>query len=296
MGIDPMCDCGSKNAADNKENMMKTAVKTTLIALLYLAFMLAGCSEVPITGRHQLSFVPQSLVTSMSIEEYHQFLSENKLSTDTQETAMVKRVGQNIVQAVNEYSKTHLEKDPFAGYEWEINLVEDPQINAFAMPGGKVVVYTGILPLAENEAGLATVLGHEIAHVFAGHGEERMSQQLIAQLGSVALSTALQKQPEETQQIFMTAYGLGSQVAVLLPFSRTHENEADHLGLIFMAMAGYDPNEAVGFWQRMAAASGSGSKTPEFLSTHPADETRIKNIQSLIPEAMEYYKPAARQQ
>ena len=274
---------------------MKRALKSLVFAATSVSFLLAGCSEVPITGRRQLSLVPSSLVTSMSVQEYTQFLSENKVSNDPQQTAMVKRVGQNIVAAVNEFCKEHCDKDPFAGYQWEINLVEDPQVNAFAMPGGKVVVYTGILPIAQNEAGLATVMGHEIAHVFAGHGEERMSQGLLTQFGGAALSVALKNQPEATQNLFMSAYGLGTQVGLLLPYSRLHESEADHLGLIFMAMAGYNPNEAVGFWERMAAASKGQSKPPEFLSTHPADQTRIENIKKLIPEAMEYYKPAARQ-
>jgi len=274
---------------------MKRALRSLVFAATSVSFLLAGCSEVPITGRRQLSLVPSSLVTSMSVQEYTQFLSENKVSNDPQQTAMVKRVGQNIVAAVNEFCKEHCDKDPFAGYQWEINLVEDPQVNAFAMPGGKVVVYTGILPIAQNEAGLATVMGHEIAHVFAGHGEERMSQGLLTQFGGAALSVALKNQPEATQNLFMSAYGLGTQVGLLLPYSRLHESEADHLGLIFMAMAGYNPNEAVGFWERMAAASKGQSKPPEFLSTHPADQTRIENIKKLIPEAMEYYKPAARQ-
>ena len=274
---------------------MRMALRSAIVVVMGFLFLLAGCSEVPITGRRQLSFVPNSVVTSMSIQQYSQFLSENKVSADAQQVAMVKRVGQNIVAAVNEYCKTHCDKDPFAGYEWEINLIEDPQVNAWAMPGGKVVVYTGILPVAQTEAGLATVMGHEIAHVFAGHGEERMSQQLLTQLGEVGLAAALKDKPEETQNLFKSVYGLGAQVGVLLPYSRLHESEADHLGLIFMAMAGYDPHEAVGFWQRMAAASSSGEAPPEFLSTHPANQTRIDNLNKLIPEAMEYYKPAARQ-
>jgi predicted Zn-dependent protease len=275
---------------------MKTAVRSAMIAVTGFSLMLAGCSQVPITGRRQLSLVPSSIVTSMSVQQYTQFISENKVSSDPQQVAMVKRVGQNIVQAVNEFCKTNCDEDPFAGYNWEINLIEDKQVNAFAMPGGKVVVYTGILPVAQTEAGLAAVMGHEIAHVFAGHGEERMSQGLLTQLGGVALSTALQKQPEQTKNLFMSAYGLGSQIGILLPFSRLHETEADRLGLIFMAMAGYNPNESVEFWKRMAAAKGDQAAPPEFLSTHPADETRIKKLQELIPEAMEYYKkPAARQ-
>ena len=272
---------------------MRKTSGSTVVALAGLLAVLAGCSEVPITGRKQLSFVPASLVTSMSLQQYDQLISQSKLSTDAQATAMVKRVGEKIVQAVGEYSKTHSEKDPFAGYKWEFNLIEDKQVNAFAMPGGKVVVYTGILPVTQNETGLATVLGHEIAHVFAGHGGERLSESLLTQMGEVGLSAALQKQPEQTKSLFMGAYGLGTQVGFLLPFSRVHENEADHLGLVFMAMAGYDPHEAVGFWERMAAGSKGQAKPPEFLSTHPADATRIKNLQNLIPEAMGYYHPGA---
>ena len=270
---------------------MRKTEGSAVVALAGLLVVLAGCSEVGITGRKQLSFVPASLVTSMSVQQYDQLISQSKLSTDAQATAMVKRVGEKIVQAVEEYSKTHSEKDPFAGYKWDFNLIQDANVNAFAMPGGKVVVYTGILPVTQNETGLATVLGHEIAHVFAGHGGERLSQSLLTQMGEVGLSAALQKQPEQTKNLFISAYGLGTQVGFLLPFSRVHENEADHLGLIFMAMAGYDPHQGVGFWERMGASSKNQSKPPEFLSTHPADATRIQNLQNLIPEAMEYYRP-----
>ncbi len=268
---------------------MRTAAGLTIIAWAGLLPVLAGCSEVPITGRTQLNFVPTSLVTSMSLQQYSQFIAQSKLSTDARATAMVKTVGTRIVQAVEEYVKMKGIKDPFAGYQWEFNLVQDPNVNAFAMPGGKVVVYTGILPVTQNEAGLATVVGHEIAHVFADHGGERLSQQLLAQMGEVGLSAALSKQPEQTKSLFMSAYGLGSQVGVLLPFSRKQETEADHLGVIFLAMAGYDPHVAVAFWERMAALS-KGAKPPELLSTHPADATRIRNLEQFIPEAMEYYR------
>jgi predicted Zn-dependent protease len=275
---------------------MRKTEGSAVVVWAGLLIVLAGCSEVGITGRKQLSFVPASLVTSMSLQQYDQLISQSKLSTDAQATAMVKRVGEKIVQAVEEYTKTHSDKDPFAGYKWEFNLIEDKQVNAFAMPGGKVVVYTGILPATQNEAGLATVIGHEIAHIFANHGGERLSQSLLAQMGEVGLSAALQKQPEQTKSLFMSAYGLGTQVGILLPFSRTQENEADRVGLIFMAMAGYDPHVAVSFWQRMSESSKGQSKPPEFLSTHPADATRIKNIQDLIPEALGYQKPAGTQE
>jgi predicted Zn-dependent protease len=274
---------------------MRKAVRSTVVASAYLLFLLAGCAEVPITGRRQLNIVPASLVTSMSLQEYQQFISQSKVDTDPKVNDQVKRVATRIVQAVEQYEKEHNEKNRFAGYQWEFNVVQDPQINAFAMPGGKVVVYTGILPVAQNDAGLAAVLGHEIAHVFAEHGSERMSQALLVQMGGMGLDVALQKQPEQTRSLFNAAYGLGSQVGVLLPFSRVQESEADHLGLIFMAMAGYDPHEAVAFWQRMAAAGTGQAKPPEFLSTHPADATRIKNLENLVSEAMKYYRPGGTQ-
>jgi predicted Zn-dependent protease len=274
---------------------MRKAMKSKVLAWVSLLFVLAGCAEVGITGRKQFNLIPDSIINSMSLQEYGQFISANKVSTDAQKTAMVKRVGSRIVQAVAEYSEKNLTANPFAGYQWEFNLVEDPNVNAFAMPGGKVVVYTGILPVTGSEAGLAVVVGHEIAHVFARHGSERMSQGLLVQMGGMGLDLALQKQPEQTRSLFNAAYGLGSQVGLLLPYSRLHENEADHLGLIFMAMAGYDPHEAVGFWQRMAAAGKGQAKPPEFLSTHPADETRIRNLEKLTPEAMQYYRPAGAQ-
>jgi predicted Zn-dependent protease len=274
--------------------IMAKATRATVTTWVFLLLVLAGCSEVPITGRRQLNLVPSSLINSMSVQQYSQFISENKLSTDAQATALVKNVGTRIVKAVNEYCQKYCDEDPFAGYEWEFNLVEDKAVNAFAMPGGKVVVYAGILPVTQDEAGLATVVGHEIAHVFAKHGNERMSQGLLVQMGGIALSTALQKQPEQTQNLFMTSYGLGTQIGLLLPYSRNHETEADRLGMIFMAMAGYDPHVAVGFWQRMAASSKGQARPPEFLSTHPAEQTRINKLQELIPEAMEYYKPAAK--
>ena len=274
---------------------MRTIKRSVVVALVSLSFIPAGCSEVGITGRKQINFVPDSIINSMSVQQYSQFISENKLSADAPKTAMVKNVGSRIQKAVETYCAEYCDKDPFAGYEWEFNLVEDDAVNAFAMPGGKVVVYTGILPITQSETGLAVVVGHEIAHVFAKHGGERMTQGLAVQFGGMALSAALKEKPEETKNLFMTSYGMGTQVAILLPFSRTHEKEADHLGLIFMAMAGYDPHEAVGFWQRMAAAKEGAAAPPELLSTHPADDTRIKKIQELLPEAMKYYKPAGGQ-
>lgn len=255
---------------------------------LLLSFLLLSCATVPLTGRRQLDLIPASSMLSMSFQQYDEFLKNNKLSDNRQQTAMVKSVGQKIQHAVERYMAENNLSNRLEGYKWEFNLVESPEVNAWCMPGGKVVVYTGILPITQNEGGLAVVMGHEIAHAVAEHGTERMSQGLLTELGGMALSAALDKKPEQTKQLWMTAFGVGTQVGVLLPYSRLHESEADHLGLIFMAMAGYDPNLAVGFWERMA--SQGSAKPPEFLSTHPSNETRIKKIKSEIPEAMKYYK------
>lgn len=201
---------------------------------------------------------------------------------------MVKRVGQRIQVAVEKYMADNNLRRQLEDYLWEFNLVESKEINAWCMPGGKVVVYTGILPITKDENGLAVVMGHEIAHAVAKHGNERMSQGLLTEMGGVALTVALRDKPAQTQQLFMTAFGVGAQVGVLLPFSRVQESEADHLGLIFMAMAGYDPHGAVTFWERMAQQGGA--KPPEFLSTHPSDETRINKIKAELPEALQYYQ------
>ncbi len=259
-----------------------------LIPVILLAVTLYYCSTVPITGRSQLHLISSSELNAMSFQQYNQFLNENKLSTDANNTNSVKRIGSNIKGAVENYFAQHNLSKELNGYAWEFNLIESPEVNAWAMPGGKVVVYSGILPITQNEDGLAVVMSHEIAHAVAQHGGERMSQGLLQQLGGMALSVALQKEPQATQNIFMTAYGLGSTIGVLLPFSRTQESEADRLGLVFMAMAGYNPNAALDFWTRMSAQGGA--KPPEFLSTHPSDATRIANIKKHMPEAMKYYK------
>jgi predicted Zn-dependent protease len=268
---------------------MKRTLISAIVTLSGLAMLASSCSQVAITGRKQLNLVPDVLMNNMSFQSYSEFLSQNKLSTDTANTQMVKNVGLKIQRAVEQYCAENNMSDQLNGYKWEFNLVEDPNINAWCMAGGKVVVYTGILPITQNEAGLATVLGHEIAHAFAKHGAERMTQGLIVEMGGIALSKALASRPEETRNLFMRSYGAGTQYGILLPYSRKQESEADHLGLIFMAMAGYNPNEALAFWQRMAA-SKTGQAPPEFMSTHPADSTRIRNIKELIPEAMRYYK------
>ncbi len=262
--------------------------KNQLNIFLLLAFLVLSCSTVPLTGRRQLDLIPSSSMLSMSFQQYDEFLKTNKLSDNRQQTEIVKSVGQKIQHAVERYMADNKMSQRLNGYDWEFNLVESPEVNAWCMPGGKVVVYTGILPITQNEGGLAVVMGHEIAHAIANHGGERMSQGLLTELGGVALNVALKDKPEQTKQLWMTAFGVGAQVGVLLPYSRLHESEADHLGLIFMSMAGYDPNIAVGFWERMAAQGGA--KPPEFLSTHPSDQTRINKIKAEIPEAMKYYE------
>jgi predicted Zn-dependent protease len=267
---------------------MKSIKKLSLM-ILALVFIAAACTTVPITGRTQFNIVPDETVLSMSFQQYDQFLQENKLSTDQAKTRMVKEVGQRIAKAVEQYMIENNMAGEIQNYAWEFNLIESDEINAWAMPGGKVVVYTGILPIAQNDSGLAVVMGHEIAHAVAKHGNERMSHALAAQMGGMGLSAALSSYPQQTQQLWMTVVGAGAQVGIMLPYSRLHEREADELGLIFMAMAGYDPNHAIGFWERMAQQK-SGAAPPEFLSTHPADATRIQNIRELIPKAMTYYR------
>jgi predicted Zn-dependent protease len=266
---------------------MKTIVRS-LIALFLFEIILIACSTVPVTGRRQLNMIPDSEMQAMSYAQYDQFLKENKVSTNKEQTQMVKNIGSRIEQSVTEYLTSLDYADMLEGYDWEFNLVEDPNVNAWCMPGGKVVVYTGILPVTKTETGLAVVMGHEIAHAIAEHGNERMSQEMFRQMGGVALSVAVKDQPAETQALWFAAYGLGSEVGIMLPYSRLHESEADHMGLIFMAMAGYDPREAPVFWQRMAAAGGP--KPPEWMSTHPSDETRVNNLNAWMPEALEYYK------
>lgn len=261
----------------------------SLVLLPAVCLLVVSCATVPITGRRQLSLVPESQMMATSYQQYDEFIKSNKLSTDRRQTAMVRDVGQRVQGAVEQYFKQQGQSQRLADYRWEFNLVESPDVNAWCMPGGKVVVYSGLLPVARNEAGLAVVVGHEIAHAVADHGGERMSQQLLAQFGGMALDAALQSRPDQTRQLWMGVYGAGAQYGVLMPFNRQQESEADRLGLVFMAMAGYDPNEAVTFWSRMAAASG-GQNPPEFMSTHPSDETRIANLNKLLPEAMGYYR------
>jgi predicted Zn-dependent protease len=264
-------------------------LQSHLVVLVTCSIFMASCSTVPVTGRKQLNLVPESQMLAMSFQEYTTFLQQNKVSANKEQTALVKKVGGRIQGAVEKYFAEKKISDQLSGYKWEFNLVESKEVNAWCMPGGKVVVYSGILPVTKDEDGLAVVMGHEIAHAVAQHGNERMSQDLLAQFGGMALNEALASKPEQTRQIWMSAFGVGVQVGALLPFSRTQESEADHLGLVFMAMAGYDPRTAVPFWERMAQMS-AGKAPPEFLSTHPSDQSRIEKIKAELPEALKYYK------
>lgn len=261
-----------------------------LVAGLLLIFVAPiGCSTVAVTNRKQLDLIPASTMMSMSNQQYGDFLKVNTLSPNADQAALVRKVGKRIQGAVERYFRDENMSDQLNGYDWQFNLIENKEANAWCMPGGKVVVYSGILPITRTETGLAVILGHEIAHAVAEHGRERMSQQLIAQFGGMALAQALAQKPQQTQKAWMTAFGLGTQYGALLPFSRLQENEADHLGLIFMAMAGYDPNEALVLWRRMSESKG-GQAPPEFMSTHPSDATRIARITQEMPEAMRYFK------
>ena len=270
-------------------SILHNHVKAYLLAFLCVSLLLVSCSTVPMTGRSQLNLIPDSMMLSMSFQEYHEFLRTNRLSSNAQQTQMVKGVGYRIQRAVEQYFMEHNMSGELRNYQWEFNLVENDEVNAWCMPGGKVVVYTGILPLVYSDADLAVVMGHEIAHAVAKHGNERMSQVLLVEMGGMALAEALKNKPEDTREFWMMAFGLGGQVGVILPYSRRHELEADQLGLIFMAMAGYDPHAAVTFWERMSQQGGSN--LPEFLSTHPSDRTRIRELQEAIPYAMQYYRP-----
>lgn len=257
-----------------------------LLAALVLA---SGCSSVPITGRSQLNLLPESEMMGMSLTAYQEFLSQNQvLPASDARSAQVRRIGDRLAQAATKYLNDVGASERVAGFQWEFNTVNDPTVNAWCMPGGKVVVYTGILPVTQDDAGLAVVMGHEIAHAIARHGNERMSQSLAIQGAGMTLEALTASKPGLTRDIFLQSYGIGSQLG-MLAYSRKHETEADKMGLVFMAMAGYDPRTAPAFWQRMAGQGGA--KPPEFLSTHPSDETRAHDLEAYMPEALKYYKP-----
>jgi predicted Zn-dependent protease len=252
-------------------------LRGTLLSAMVLC---AGCATNPLTGKSTMAFVGNDTLFPQSFAEYEAFLSENTVITNTPDAAMVERMGDKIKTAAEKWFAADGKSDALKDYRWEYHLVDSPEINAWCMPGGKIVVYTGILPVTQNEDALATVMGHEVAHALLNHGQQRMSANVLQQVGAAGVS--ILTQGSENQELFMTAYGVGSSVAGTLPFSREHETEADEYGLTLMTIAGYNPEAAVPFWERMAALGGS---TPELLSTHPSDEKRVSNIKAWIPGA-----------
>ena len=258
------------------------------VALIAACLSLDSCRKNA-NGRNTLNLVDDATVLSLSGQEYSKFLSTNPPITGTAEAEMVRRVGSRMATAVQNYLAAKGQSDLVKDFNWEFNLVSSNEVNAWCMPGGKIVVYSGILPVTQTDSGLAVVMGHEIAHAVLKHGSEQMSQQLVVEYGGAALSTLLSTNPSGTSELFKSVYGVSTTLGTLA-HSRKQESEADEMGLYFMATASYDPNTAVSFWQRMQAQSG-GSSTPVFLSTHPSDATRIKNIQDLLPKALEYYHP-----
>ncbi len=273
----------------NKLQERNLFMKRFLLVLACLA-IIYGCAKVPVTGRRQLSIVKNSKIIPASFDQYEQVKKESKLSDDTAQVALVKKVGHRIQTAVEKYMEENGWEDHLEGYDWEFNLIESEQVNAWAMPGGKVAFHTGILPVCKDEKGIAVVMGHEVAHAVANHGRERISQQTGAQVGLTAISVALGAggTGEISREAIMQGAGAATSLGIL-KFSRKHESEADHLGIIFMAIAGYDPKEAPIFWERMVAKSG-GESPPEFVSTHPSHDTRISDLNKWMPEAMKYYK------
>jgi len=268
-------------------------MKNTAI-LVFCALCLIACSHNAITGRNQLHLYSDSDVQSLAATEYSKFIGSNKvISTGASgDAALVRKVGERLTSAINRYyTEKGLTKE-LEGYKWEYNLVDSKEVNAWCMPGGKIVVYSGLLPVTQTETALAIVMGHEITHALAKHGNERMSQQAVQQLGGEALSVAIANKTPAAQNLFLGAYGVGTTVGAILPFSRGQETEADKYGLVFAAMAGYNPEEAISFWERMKKMSESSKKPPELLSTHPSDDNRIAKLKEFMPEAIKYYKPA----
>ena len=260
--------------------------RDTILYAIFALLLIAACATVPLTSRRQIKLIPETDLLSMSFQQYEQIKKDSRLSTDEKYLALLRRVGERISKAADDFIKEmHLNLT----MNWEFILIEDDNtVNAWCMPGGKVAVYSGILPYTKNEEGLAAVIGHEIAHALAQHGSERMSQGLLVQLGGLTLAKAVEGKPKTTQNLWLQAFGIGANLGFILPYSRTHEYEADQIGLILMARAGYNPNEALAFWERMSKSGGE--KPPEFLSTHPADVKRIAALKKHLSEAMKYYK------
>lgn len=265
---------------------MKKAIY--ILGFLAMSTTLYSCFKNPVTGRSSLNLADESSMRQQATAAYSSELAQHQVVTGTAQAQMVNKVGQKISAAVAQYLQSRGQQDLIKGYNWQFSLLQSSDVNAWCMPGGKVAFYTGIMPIAQDEKGVAVVMGHEIAHAIARHGNERVSNTMVAQYGGAAFSSLIGTKSETAKNIFNQAYGIGSTLGILA-YSRQHESEADEMGLIFMAMAGYDPHEAIGFWQRMAAQGGA--KPPEFLSTHPSDQRRINDIKGHIGEAMKYYKP-----
>lgn len=255
--------------------------KQTLV-LFVMALLVFSCAENPFTGKSTLAIMPNSQLFPTAFAQYDQFLNDNKVVTGTKDAAMIKRVGQRIAVAAERWLNANGHQGYLKDYKWEYNLVEDKTVNAWCMPGGKIVFYTGILPIAKNETGIAAIMGHEVAHALANHGQQRMSAGMLQQVAAVGLNVALKD--DKNLDLYNQAFGIGSQVGVMLPFSRAHETEADKIGLYLMAIAGYNPDEAAELWKRMKANSG-GKAPPEILSTHPSNDSRIANLKALAPQA-----------
>jgi len=268
----------------NKTNITQVAKYTFIVFLATI--LLASCRTTPFTGRRQMLLVPNSTVLQMSLQQYNYFMSTANVITGTEDAEMVQRVGSRIATAVETFYRNNGMEAELRNFNWSFSLVENPSVNAFAMPGGKIVIYTGLLPVTQTEEALAVVVGHEIAHVIAHHASERISQQLMLQgvtgIGRAALGNT------QRAQIGAAVFGLGAHYAVMLPFSRQQEHEADEIGLVVMALAGYDPRAAVPFWTRMMQM-GSGGNIPAFLSTHPSDAARIAHIERIMPYALSFY-------
>lgn len=260
---------------------MKRRLSISLVSFLLLLF---SCAKNPFTGKSTMALVDNSQIFPSAFQQYGQFIKENKVLDGTSDAKKVEIVGMKIKAAAEKWLNANGYSDYLKDYKWEYRLVDNKEVNAWCMPGGKIVVYTGILPITKDDAGLATVMGHEVSHALANHGQQRMSAGMLQQAGAAGVALATGGKSAETQELAMLAYAGISQYGGMLPFSRSHESEADMIGLKLMAIAGYNPEEAIGFWNRMSSASG-GNKPPEFLSTHPSDETRIANLKKLIPEA-----------
>lgn len=263
----------------------------TTYFLFFIVCILSSCKLNVLTGKKQMMLLPESFLQEMATDEYREFLTANKVITSPKrvDAQLVNRVAFKVIAAVNKYYQEKGITSDLNGFNWEVNLVEDTSVNAWCMPGGKIVVHTGILPITKNDAGLAVVIGHELSHALLRHGNQRMSQGILQLIGEVALEVAVANKPEETQALFLSAYGIGTEVGVLLPFSRKHELEADRYGLIFAAMAGYDPREAIPLWERMKEVS-DGDESSEFLNTHPSEKNRIEQFKKLMPEALVYFR------